>query len=70
MTRGGMVVFMLLLIIVGFLLQGKIRMMFSAYVERQVSMQAELMAHSLDDQFTGELEVLQAIVQTNGEQPW
>ena len=70
MTRGGMVVFLLLLIIVGFLLQGKIRMMFSAYVERQVSMQAELMAHSLDDQFTGELEVLQAIVQTNGEQPW
>ena len=66
MTISGMVLFLLLLIVVGFLLQGKIRFMFNHYAEKQVALQADLIARRMDDRLGMELAMLQELQQVNG----
>ena len=69
-TLGGMVIFLLMLVIVGFLLQDRIRVLFTAYVEKQVSIQADAMAHRLDDQLSGELDALQLLASNHRGDDW
>ena len=71
MTLGGMLVFLLLLTIVGFLLQVKIRSMIVSYAETQVAAQSNSIAQRLDDQLADELNSLQltadTVAKTSGE---
>ena len=64
MTLGGMLIFLLLLSIVGFLLQVKIRSMITAYSEKQVAAQTDLIARRLDDRLSDELTSLQIAADT------
>ena len=66
-TVGGMLLFLLLLIVVGFLLQNKIRVIFTAYVEKQISLQADMMAQRVDDRFSEELTSLSKVAKVYGE---
>ena len=66
-TLGGMLVFLVLLIVVGFLLQAKVREMFIAYVEQQVAMQADVLADSLNTRFERELSAMEDLSRLNGE---
>ena len=64
MTLGGMLLFLLLLSIVGFLLQVKMRSMITSYSEKQVAAQTDLIARRLDDRLSDELTALQITADT------
>ena len=66
-TLGGMFLFLLLLTVVGFLLQNKIRVIFTAYVEKQVSLQADMIAQRLDSRLSGELASLEKMAEIYSE---
>ena len=65
-----LLIFLALVGIIGMLLQNKIRMMFHAYVEHQVTDEVEMLAQRFDSRFGAEITGLQNLAQTVGTDSW
>ena len=69
-TLGGLLLFIVLLTAVGFLLQDKIRVMFTAHVEKQAAMQADMIARRLDDRLHNELLMMEDLSKACEHEKW
>ena len=64
------VVFLVLLITVGVLLQQRIRTMFHTYVEQEVAMNVDMLANRLDARFGAELMGMENLIRIKGTDSW
>ena len=64
------VLFLVLLIVVGVLLQQRIRTMFHTYVEQEVAMNVDMLANRLDARFGAELMGMENLIRVKGTDSW
>ena len=60
------VLFLVLLVVVGVLLQQRIRTMFHTYVEQEVAMNVDMLANRLDARFGAELMGMENLIRVKG----